>query len=145
MNRTVKLFLLLKIDITELQKLDGMSIDKVFNTITKDAYEILTCTTSKKEALEYLFKVVKESRNEHYSMWRELKNLPDTENTLHIYINSCVDLSKYYIEKVKLNRTTLASFARLALNCKYRNCTFEVESYDKMNDMLSKYDMKIMK
>ena len=145
MNRTVKLYLLLKIDIAELQKLDGMPIEEVFNVITKNTYEILTCTTTKKEALEYLFKVVKDDKNEHYTMWRELKKLPDTWNTFETYVNSCVDLSKYYIEKVKLNKEKLASFARVALNCKYRNCTFETESYDKMNATLSKYDTESIK
>jgi len=117
---------------------------------------IITVTDTKKEAEEYINKLLYIKNKEHFDNWCFYKNIKDEqkENAWIQYFNTVVpkeDLAMYCITEMYYTKAELAAIVRMFCGCKAIGCSFDlkeevayIESKKKMTDMMTQQFMQYL-
>lgn len=95
----------------------------------------ITVTCSKKDAREYVHRVLKLEHMEHYKMWCELRDYNiDSPETWYKYFRTVLtkeDICKYLIGEISYGPNELASVIRVFVGCQPIGCSFDTKNeYD---------------
>ena len=94
--------------------------------------QILTITSTKKQAIEYGYQFLKIKHYDHYSKWCELKELnPESENAWFRYFVNVLTIeekSKYAVAKRVYTLETVAAIMRMFGGCTPLGCSFDSET-----------------
>ena len=94
--------------------------------------QILTITSTKKEAIEYGYQFLKIKHYDHYNRWCELKGFsPSSEQAWFRYFMNVLTIeekSQYAVAKRKYTVDTLAAIMRMFGGCTPLGCSFDTET-----------------
>ena len=92
----------------------------------------LTITCKKDEAFDFIIKLLKLEKLNHFQMWCELRGLDkDSEKAWNKYFNTCVtreEKQKYAVNKITYKLNDVASIMRMFGGCLPLGCKFDTPS-----------------
>lgn len=91
---------------------------------------LLTVTTSKKQAIEFAHKNLKAEHLDHYTRWCDLHNQDaDSKEAWDTYFEDCISIeekSSYYVIPIVYDAEQVAAIIRMFTECRPIGCSFDL-------------------
>lgn len=112
-----------------------------------DCNAFLTIVCDKKDAIEFILKLLKLEKLNHFQAWCNLRNLdPSSDAAWSLYFNTCVpkeDKMKYVIRKIYYKLNDVGAILRMFGGCSPLGCKFDTpQEYDHLKQVLETQKLK---